>query len=89
MSKAILIIDMPESCKECDFCYYSDERVPSCQLKLQAIVMESVQAKPSWCPLKPMPEKSLTGLSDYYQWGDWEDGYNQCIDEILGEENDK
>ena len=89
MSKAVLVIDMPKSCKECNFCYYSDGRVPSCQLKLEAIVLGSVQTKPSWCPFKPLPEKSLTGLSDYYQWGTWEDGYNQCIDEILGEENAK
>ncbi len=41
--------------------------------------------RPDECPLRPIPEKSLTGNSDYYQWGDWEDGYNACIDEIIGE----
>ena len=86
MSKAILIINMPDKCFDCDFFYRSDN-TPSCQLKLSAI--DTAMAKPSWCPLKPLPEKSLTGLSDYYQWGTWEDGYNQCIDEILGEEDDK
>lgn len=84
MSKAILVIDMPEHCGYCDFCYYSDGRIPSCQLKLRAI--DDYKIKPDWCPLKPMPEKSLTGNSDYLQWGDWEDGYNACIDEILGEQ---
>jgi hypothetical protein len=39
MSKAVLVIDMPESCKECDFCYYSDGRVLSCKLKVPVLVI--------------------------------------------------
>lgn len=41
--------------------------------------------KPDWCPLQQMPEKSHTGKSEYYQWGDWEDGWNACIDGLLPE----
>lgn len=39
-----------------------------------------------WCPLKPMPEKKDV---DEYQTNfsrGWDEGYNYCINEILGEE---
>jgi hypothetical protein len=40
--------------------------------------------KPDWCPLKPVPEKyeidNIVCDRDYD--GDYEYGYNACIDEI-------
>ena len=85
MSKAILVIDMPESCDDCHFCYYSDGRVPSCQLKLRAI--DNYMEKPDWCPLKPMPEKyeiNRCNCSDPHYEFEYEYGYNACIDAIIG-----
>ena len=41
--------------------------------------------KPSWCPLREVPEKKdpiLFEPDDYYR------GYNDCLDDILGGEND-
>ena len=89
MSKAILIMDMPEHCGYCNFCYYSDGRVPTCQLKLQAI--ENYKEKPAWCPLKPLPEKYDIEAEKKkphdrdYDW-EFEGGYNTCIDQIIGME---
>lgn len=76
MSKAILIMDMPKSCNECDvICtkYYS---------ALQNGNLE-VLTKPSDCPLKEVPEykKSILRQEEFGEGFDI--GYNACIDEIL------
>ena len=79
MSKAILVIDMPESCDQCPLLLrFMEERccVPEKR--------NSFTTKPYWCPLKPVPEKYDVGI-DYgnYKSVDYEFGYNRCIDEIL------
>ena len=82
MSKAILVIDMPDGCRECPLCgedhmTYRDY----CRITDQYIWTLD---KPDWCPLKLMPKKMEGNDSIYYQWGDYEDGWNHCIDSILG-----
>ena len=81
--KAMLIIDMPNSCFECpckedemDYCHATTDR-KGCPWNYI----------PEWCPLKPMPEKKND------QWiisenkeDEYHVGWNDCIDEILGEE---
>lgn len=83
MNKSILIIRTPDNCYDCKLeydCY-------KCSITNSSFFgredFDPAKNVMSDCPLRPVPEKSLTGKSDYYQWGDWEDGYNQCIDEIL------
>ena len=84
MSKAILVIDMPESCDDCDFCYYSDGTVLSCRLKLKATYGH--REKPDWCPLKPAPEKyNMDAPHDKDYDMEYEYGYNACIDDTIGE----
>lgn len=53
MDKAILVIDMPERCDDCNLCYYSDGRVPICYWENKVID----ETKSNWCPLKPAPKK--------------------------------
>lgn len=85
MDKAILVINMPKSCDECPLfgSHYSD-------LCCKALNNRGINYpypadfRQDWCPLKPMPKKMKGHDSIYYQWGDYEDGYNACIDEILG-----
>lgn len=78
--KAILVIDMPEDCRECPvqscvFCQAKDGGKSICDIKI----------KPDWCPLKPMPKKqALNGGLTEFQMGA-RSGYNLCIDEILGD----
>ena len=44
------------------------------------------EEKPDWCPLKPMPNKNTKQYSDGYKYGKgYQNGYNACIDEILGD----
>lgn len=95
MSKSVLVIDTPENCLDCRFCYELDEGVEACcsisDDDKDASLMKKIdceygycQGKPNWCPLKPLPEKSTTenDMTDY-QCG-MVDGRNQCINEIIG-----
>lgn len=98
MSKAILVVDMPSSCGECEFCLEITENHHCCQrvsddnerCKRVDYDVEFYQyEKPDWCPLKPMPEKKDRSkvVGDYLRGRC--DGYNACIDEIMkgSEEN--
>lgn len=80
MSKAILVIDMPQSCDQCPLMFRHEEE-RCCMPE----VRNSFSKKPSWCPLKPVPEK-YDLMKKYYDrdhaW-EFEGGYNACIDEIL------
>ena len=53
MSKAILIIDMPECCADCRF---TDSGGDVCALGNKAISYEEYKTKkPDWCPLRELP----------------------------------
>lgn len=86
MSKAVLVIDMPDNCASCKFLNDSYD-YPECIItgETRGYNFEKYEKKMDKCPLQEMPEKSHTGKSDYYQWGDWEDGWNACIDGLLPE----
>jgi len=87
--KAILIVNMPTCCTYCDLrsthshtCYASiASETNKCDVDDYVLQEE----KPSWCPLKPLPNKKKPNDPDET----WEElhhrfGYNDCIDEILG-----
>jgi hypothetical protein len=68
MSKSVLVIDTPENCLDCQFCYELDEGVEArCSISDEdkdTSLMKKIdceygycQGKPDWCPLKPLPEK--------------------------------
>ena len=67
MSKSVLVIDTPESCLDCQFCYELDEGEAYCSISdddKDTSLMKKIdceygycQGKPDWCPLKPLPEK--------------------------------
>lgn len=97
MSKAVLVIDMPESCEKCCFC----RGLNACKLKkyldrdgLTTVFTVDKQiidgTKPDWCPLKPMPSKrlvvALDGVSSLSEWNlnGQGRGWNACIDAIEG-----
>jgi hypothetical protein len=70
MSKAILIMEMPSSCEECQL-FYNTEGTKMCEAIGRLVECES--EKPTWCPLREVPSKEKFPYS-----------YNACIDEILG-----
>lgn len=53
--KAILVIDeMPIKCEGCPLHYRKRQDIYRCEMTHKNIRLNN---KPSWCPLKPMPEK--------------------------------
>ena len=92
MFKAVLVMDMPESCKQCVFC----RGLNACKLKKYLVgdrictvytvdkqVMEG--EKPDWCPLRELPEKILESKSGYEKvtTSVKRAGWNECLDTIL------
>lgn len=90
MSKAILVIDMPESCDMCPLFhgFYSDMTCGANNYGINYPYPKDF--KQDWCPLKPLPEKYDIEAERNkphdrdYDW-EFESGYNVCIDEILGD----
>lgn len=82
MSKSILIIDTPKTCDDCPFLNYTNGvGLTICENKDRMIPDEG---KPSWCPLKPMPEKKTTKNPIWADrsFDDYDKGYNACLEEI-------
>ncbi len=92
MSKSILMVDTPENCKECDFCYERLCGNGRCTRNKDSGNVVPDEGKPNWCPLREVPEKKFYNECEvstrthenktYYI-----DGYNTAIDEILGDKN--
>lgn len=96
MAKAVLVMDMPESCFGCNFCHInSNGEEDRCQaLEVSRAVNSETYEKPDWCPLRELPEKKeevelleCEGSMEMV----WEfpslknKGFNACLDEILKE----
>ena len=96
MAKAILVMDMPESCDMCDF--VDDEQPPRYGEKtlycgvpgIGEDVTDYIGCRPDSCPLRELPEKIPESKSEYEKvttsvkricW-------NECLDAIL-EKNKK
>lgn len=92
MAKAVLIVDMPESCSKCKF-MYEFHGVKKCQLmnvlnngasKLSQSTF--TEKRHDWCPLRELPEK-MEVCGKYPQPGkpvpSYRFGWNACLDEIL------
>lgn len=92
IAKAVLVMDMPESCFGCKFCHIncSDGEEDSCQaLEVARLVDSDTYEKPDWCPLRELPEREteMTDADDLgkdYVRGTMY-GWNACLDEILKE----
>lgn len=80
MSKVILVMDVPTSCRKC-MCYVLGESHNFCSVTKFKIFNGSTISH--HCPLKWIPEKK-SYIGGSYDDG-YVDGYNDCIDEILGE----
>lgn len=80
MNKAILVIDMPDDCFECNFCVElsAQDRCVAAGKRIFTL------GKPDWCPLKPAPEKD-----EVYYLHEWSAGYkkgwNDCVNYVAVE----
>lgn len=101
--KAILVIDMPESCEECCCAYYTEGishdycKAVGYETDIEGYRNEPFPfpfdkeykgKRPDWCPLKPLPRRKYKKEKrDWYNYASpYLAGWNECIDEILGEE---
>ncbi len=85
MNKSILILDNnPEKCEECQFLRYIPIDQKQCNASIR-LIKKRLQ-KPNWCPLRQLPEKLGQGPGLSY-WNGVTDGWNQCTDEITGEDD--
>lgn len=88
MNKAILVIDMPDSCRDCSLVYgndISDWCLVMGHFNGDVYGHTTNNTKPNWCPLKELPEKMEGYNSIKWQWGEYEDGWNHCIDCLIDE----
>ena len=87
MSKAVLVMNMPESCFGCNFMYCDEESdTETCQAMETARDIDLIEDRPDWCPLRELPEKKELYLS-INKW--YCVGFNDCLDDILGETHRK
>ena len=79
MDKAILVIDMPESCIKCPVCASYQASAFSTREVWCATNGKDVEpdSKPDWCPLQPVPDKVEVFMDN------WAEGYNACLEDIL------
>lgn len=88
--KSILIFDTPTRCYDCplytsiddaDEYGFCDDR----NILKQKEAQEKIRfdRKPTWCPLKDLPQKVEMDMNEYYEG--MADGWNACLEEIIGE----
>ena len=93
MSKAVLVVDMPESCGVCELVDDGLMRlengketqilycgVPTCGED----VTDYVGCRPEFCPLREVPQKADIKKAATMTSLTWCEGYNACIDKIEG-----
>lgn len=72
--KAILVIDFPKNCWKCDV-------RRSCE-----IADYTKKCRHEDCPLRPLPEKNTWDITKNGHVTEYAEGYNACLDEIVGDE---
>lgn len=86
MPKAVLVMDMPETCKDCSCKYpsYKDYALYDCAITGKTIPIDGGRygEKPNWCPLRELPEKA--NHPDYCDNGRFDKGWNAYLEEITG-----
>ena len=96
MSKSVLVMDTPETCLDCMFCFELDEGINACcsvtndendKGLCRDIQCDGgyCQNKPNWCPLKELPEEEYYDGCDLWERG-WNSGRNHLLKEILWRE---
>lgn len=93
MAKAVLVMDMPESCDMCDFAddtqppRYGEQTLYCIAPGIGDDVTDYIACRPDWCPLRELPEKILELKSGYKDLNTSirRVGWNACLDEILKE----
>lgn len=84
MSKAILVIDMPDSCSKCPLFggYYADMCCKGMNNRgINYPYPEDFRQ--DWCPLKEIPEIKLSKVPYEADYQSYRQGFDDCLDEIM------
>ena len=83
MAKAVLVMDMPESCADCP-CSFFERDNPILNL-ICGVTQEDAYnvGKPDWCPLRELPEKKERRIGEHGERM-FRAGFNACLNEIAG-----
>lgn len=91
MSKAVLVLDMPEGCNDCvlnncHFCDVTNENIESYMYDITEV------DKPDWCPLKELPDERPNEVYSFsifeYEHKAFDNGWNSLRKKILGEDEE-
>lgn len=92
--KAILVIDMPKQCYGCDFCQFDGTSYGRVCTRTGVYVQKDgfniTKSRHETCPLKPLPQRKeelYYPCNEYVQT--FNEGYNRCIDDMLGDTEDE
>ena len=81
MSKAVLVMEMPEKCYVCPFL---DEYDACLVMDVSSIEVDAMKEKPDWCTLKLIPEKKTENYRSEFARG-IKKGWNDAIKVIDSE----
>lgn len=89
MAKAMLIMDMPNGCDGCPICQgIATDGDFVCSIRdkdgNEQGFYDGEYERPSYCPLRELPQKKDEPLFYLTYDEGYDAGYNACIDEILG-----
>ena len=88
MKKAVLLMDVPETCLDCNLCVLDTDGSISCYYNKREICSNVGEnnSRPNWCLLRPLPDRKE--ITETYKWEDrlpsFKCGWNWCLDEITG-----
>ena len=88
MKKAVLLMDVPEKCLDCNLCVLDMDGSISCYYNKREICSNVGEnnSRPNWCQLRPLPDRKE--ITETYKWEDrlpsFKCGWNWCLDEITG-----
>ena len=78
MKKAVLVLDMPEGCRNCKWC---ENILRFCGISEEFV--EDVTIRPDWCPLRELPDRKEYDIPSIKAHSeDWRNGFNACLDAI-------
>jgi hypothetical protein len=82
MSKAVLVMNMPECCADCP-CSFFERDNPILNL-ICGVTQEDAYnvGKPDWCPLRELPEKKERRIGEHGERM-FRAGFNACLNEIM------
>lgn len=88
MKKAVLLMNVPEKCLDCNLCVLDMDGSISCYYNKREICSNVGEnnSRPEWCPLRPLPDRKE--ITETYKWEDrlpsFKCGWNWCLDKITG-----